>query len=426
MINYYPFDNSSVKTTGTTFTISAPGKVILNGEHSVVYGKLALAASIDLRTTFKLSEIDIPDVLILQCRNLEFAYKYNLRDVEDLLLNVPLPLSKDQNEYNLEYPQYLDHDSLLGRVDTFLKRFHPTDLPANHFVSLKAIFYLLTGIFGSTDLKLTSLLMDCSTELNTGAGLGSSASFAVTAAASLIHYVKSKIPQKNVSKTCYKPSEWNSDLIEFTERDLNLICQWSFSAEKIIHGTPSGLDNTVCTYGFVVEYRKGTPPNKMKMDHPFNLLLVNSNVPRETKQLVMRVGERRKQFPQIMDPILDAMDAVSKTVLERMGKLRTLTSVDDVVEVYNDLADIWSMNQSLLDAVGVGHKKLTEIMQILSGYNLSGKLTGAGGGGYAICLVPPKFDSDFLKKAVAELEANGFDVINTNFGVEGVKLDKEI
>lgn len=80
--------------------------------------------------------------------------------------------------------------------------------------------------------------MVVASELPLGAGLGSSAAFSVSLAAALLALSDSV----NLDST---QQGW----LSFGENELELVNKWAFEGEKIIHGKPSGIDNTVSTYG---------------------------------------------------------------------------------------------------------------------------------------------------------------------------------
>lgn len=65
------------------------------------------------------------------------------------------------------------------------------------------------------------------------------------------------------------------------------------------------------------------------------------------------------------------------------------------------MQELFTLNQHLLDTLGVGHPALERVCSIAQQFGLAAKLTGAGGGGCAIALVPPgtnnvRLVSDFL------------------------------
>lgn len=81
------------------------------------------------------------------------------------------------------------------------------------------------------------------------------------------------------------------------------------------------------------------------------------------------------------------------------------------------------LNQGLLKTLNVSHVTLDKICSILSENGLYGKLTGAGGGGYAIALVSPFFDTGVLHEVIEKLTEADFDVVLTDLGGPGVTIN---
>ncbi|NXM67093.1 KIME kinase, partial [Serilophus lunatus] len=170
----------------------------------------------------------------------------------------------------------------------------------------------------------------------------------------------------------------------WTEEELTLINSWAFQGERVIHGNPSGVDNAVGTWGGALRYQAGKiiPLTRVPT---LRILLTNTKVPRSTKVLVAGVKEKILKFPAIMNPVLDSIDAISQecqSVLEEMP-------ANPSPEYYPVLEEFFDINQHHLNVLGVGHPSLDRLCQVTASHGLHSKLTGAGGGGCGITLLPP-------------------------------------
>ncbi|XP_052547244.1 mevalonate kinase isoform X2 [Tympanuchus pallidicinctus] len=244
-------------------------------------------------------------------------------------------------------------------------------------------------------------------ELPTGAGLGSSAAYAVCLAAALLHACRAiSCPLKDGEAT----ARW-------TEEEMRLINSWAFQGERVIHGNPSGVDNAVGTWGGALRYQSGKITS-LKRVPTLRILLTNTKVPRSTKVLVAGVKEKILKFPAIMNPVLDSIDAISQECQSVLEAMPTNPSP----EYYPVLEELFDINQHHLNVIGVGHPSLDRLCRVTASHGLHSKLTGAGGGGCGITLLPPDATPLAVEAAKRDLCACGFECWETDIGAPGVTL----
>ncbi len=272
---------------------TAPGKVILLGEHAVVYGRTALAAAID----------------------------------RHVMVRVTPRAGRAR----------LVADPAIVRAG-----------PADPSEKLAAALDRAAAVLG---VPLEGFEAAVRSDLPVAVGLGSSAAFSVA----LIRA-----------------------LGRFSGRPLDdpTVCAHAFEIEKLFHGFPSGIDNTVATYGGAIAFKRNASVRPLVLGRPVPLVIAIGRTPRETQKTVTALRRHWEEDPARYESWFDEIDELV-TEAEGLVAAGTLDS----------LGILMNRNQSLLQRLGVSTEELDHMVALARTHGACGaKLTGGGGGGAVICL----------------------------------------
>ena len=363
--------------------LSAPGKVILCGEHSVVYGYKALATSIDLRTHLIAKQLSINDY-----------FEINLVDLNNKVIKL------NENEFNSIVNTFSIYDNDL---ELCIKNFQENDLDNKIANALKLLIFSLKD-----DLKwsmLNGFKVEIKSDIPLASGLGSSASFSVVfSALFLILAEKIKIDNEKI----------------LNQDHLDTINKHAYYIERLFHGKPSGIDNSVSTYGKYILFEKGKIVDKFESSLDLPVLIVNSMIPKQTVQQVSNVRSLYENHTSIIECIFQSINSLVEKFVNILK--HESSSVSDLKQ----LDDLININQGLLYSLQISNTQLNLIVNLAREFNLSCKITGAGGGGCCYILLHSSSISNDNNELIQKLTAHKFMPIKTKLGCNGIKIDNLI
>ncbi len=195
-------------------------------------------------------------------------------------------------------------------------------------------------------------------------------------------------------------------LLNLSDKKINEI---AFKAEHVFHSAPSGIDNTVSTFGGLVWFEKNLHGGKNKMEQlkmkkPLLVVIGNTRIIHDTGEAVKFVRAQKekqpKKFEQIFGQAKELAHEAKKELIAGNGK---------------KVGELLNKNQGLLKQVGVSSKELELLCETALGAGaLGAKLTGAGMGG---CMFALAKNAEQQKKIAREFEKEGFGSYITKVGV---------
>ncbi|KAG5412006.1 hypothetical protein IGI04_008325 [Brassica rapa subsp. trilocularis] len=185
--------------------------------------------------------------------------------------------------------------------------------------------------------------------------------------------------------------------------------------------TLSSDENHLCVFvvvaGNMIKFCSGEI-TRLKSNMPLRMLITNTKVGRNTKALVSGVSERAVRHPEAMNSVFNAVDSISKEVA---AIIQTKDEIS-VTEKEESVKELMEMNQGLLESMGVSHSSIDTVIQTTLKHKLASKLTGAGGGGCVLTLLPTLVSGTVVEKVVEELESSGFQCFTASIGGKGAEI----
>lgn len=193
--------------------------------------------------------------------------------------------------------------------------------------------------------------IEVSSTVPQGKGLGSSGSFATSFSAALLQYIDPE-----------------------STPDLDRIKKEALKIESIFHGMTSGIDVEVSVYGGTRAFKEGKSRPVPNPSDCFNVVLVDTNIPRDSKKMITIAKENLAKMEE------EDREASLKELEGYISKIEEIGSCG--------CGEAIAPFQDFLVRLGVSHLAIDGFVSLSKKHGILAKLTGAGGGGYMLAMLP--------------------------------------
>ena len=334
-------------------------KVILFGEHSVVYGYSAIALPLkNLRMRATVTGCDLAGGETSSCETCKTCKTCETCETSETCA-----------DYETSIPQNFDSRITLSCLDFNGKL---SEVPPR-FSSVRTAIHAALEFAGRVG---DSLHVVTESDFPPERGLGSSAASAGAVIRAILDYYK----------------------IRASENEIFALTQ---SAERVAHGRSSGLDATATSASWPVHFSSGEF-SRMEINMRAWLILADSGCKGMTRVTVDALRARMDAKPDAVKNQLDELGAIANQAAEDLALGRSADMGARMTRAHRILADL-----------GVSTPQLDKLVQTACDYGaLGAKLTGGGGGGCVIALADTEAAAERVSAALRAAGACGTWIVD--------------